>query len=147
VTTAVDTTTAVEAAHTRVEAQLAKADTKAGIVATSALAAVAVFAAAGAASHADVRAGFVAAAVGAFVALGATLSALWPRLGGDHGFVRWARLSPERLAAELADAPLVDAGAVVGLSQTSFRKNRCIQVSIAILFAAPLVGVLTAVVL
>ncbi|GAB7053179.1 Pycsar system effector family protein [Catenuloplanes indicus] len=144
-TAAVDLTGPVEAAHARVEQQLAKADTKAGIVSTSAVAAVAVFAAAAAATHGSVRAGLVTAAVGAFAALGATLSALWPRLGGDHGFVRWAGMAPDALAAELVESPPVDAAAVVGLSQTAWRKNRAIQAAIVLLFVAPLAGVVTAV--
>ncbi|WP_033338927.1 hypothetical protein [Catenuloplanes japonicus] len=144
-TAAVDTS-AVKAAHATAEAQTAKADGKAGIASAAAVAEIAVFAGAAGIAHGDVRAGFVAACVGGFFALGAVLASLWPRLGGDHGFVRWAGMDPDALAVELAEAPPVSTRAVVDLSQTGLAKNRFIQMSIVLLFAAPLAGVLTAVV-
>ena len=139
-------TAVVEAAHDRVErcktavnAALIKADTKAIALtaASGTMLAIAAQALAGTGAVGPARAGLTVAAGMWAAAMLAALAALFPHLGGDHGFVRWARMTPAECAAEVEE-PGQDDGprAVVSLSRLGMVKYRLIQAAIGLLIVS-----------
>ncbi|GAB7039677.1 MULTISPECIES: Pycsar system effector family protein [Catenuloplanes] len=124
------------------EAQIARADGKAQAIGAIAGTMLSISAAGLSitALPSPVRAGGWTLVAVWLVSVGLLLLALRPDLAGDHGIVRWARLSLNELRAELNTAdPIRDTEArtVAWLSRAAVRKHRRIRLAIDLLIASP----------
>ncbi|MFI5839479.1 Pycsar system effector family protein [Catenuloplanes sp. NPDC051500] len=94
-----------------------------------------------------VRAGGWTAAAVWLTAVGVLLLALRPNLNGDHGFVRWARMTHVEIRADLrAPDPIGDTESrtVAWLSQASVRKHRRVRLAVDLLLTSPAAAILVA---
>lgn len=140
-----ETTTALDAAHAEVKAELARTDTKASLLLAFTGAALAgVWTLAGA-----VRLPVAAAVVGGtgvvvlLVVVGLLLRAVRPNLSGGAGFPLWARLTPDEIRAHLAqDGRAQD---IAGLSRIAVAKFARLQRAIDLTYAAGVLFIVAAV--
>ncbi|MDR7278959.1 Pycsar system effector family protein [Catenuloplanes atrovinosus] len=128
------------------EAQIARADAKAQAVAGFAGTMLTILAAvlSLAALPAPVRAGGWALVAMWLVAVGLLLLVLRPNLAGDHGVVRWARMTHVEIRGDLDAAdPIRDTEArtVRWLSRVAVRKHTRVRLAIDLLIASPAVAV------
>lgn len=133
-----DTGLTLAARKSEVNAALVKANTLGIAAAQSSGGMLAIGASVLAASSVarSARTGLVVAAVVWALAMLAALGSLWPWLGGDHGFVAWARMAPIQLLADSdqqAPSEIQDARAVVHLSRLAMVKFRLVQASYGLL--------------
>ncbi len=136
-----------------VQAQIGRVDTKASILAALTLGALT-----GGAAVAD-KADLHGLAAGSAVFAGAFLAAallwlgaaIWPSLGGRHGFAAWAATGSPRALNELLAAAALDDDACAQaahlrlLSQIAVRKFRWVQVAMCLAAASTIPAAITAV--
>ncbi|MGW2507855.1 Pycsar system effector family protein [Streptomyces scopuliridis] len=114
------------AAHAEVKAEIARTDTKTGLL----LAFIGALLAGVWTVAKDVHLPSVALVVGGMgvallvAAAGLLLRAVRPNLGGGHGFPLWATVHPEVLRNTLATDLATD---IVGLSRLAVRKFTCLR--------------------